>query len=221
MNRGPRNQLILARIPETNPFKGTLAQAFFGVGNAYDRDVEAIAEDRRWSAEGKREKVKALRQEALDKLTGLQKSIDDHRRQSENMRAGLKAPSYDKADIVGAMNRRELRDRAASMTMGQRAALMSGPTRDKDFIDAITEQAPWVSGVDVHNPNERELYEAARESRLRDLNGELIAALEARSNTEAEIMMIANIVTTDVKGDDMYQAEIQTARDAYVAAATA
>jgi hypothetical protein len=219
MNRHPRNALLLARISKTNPFLER-AQAFFAVGNAYDRDVEAIAEDRRWSAEGKGERVKARRQEALDKLVELQKSVDDYHKETERMRAGIKQPSYDRADNYAAGLRRELRDASRAMTPGQRAAKLSGPTRDKDFIDAITEQAPWVSGVDVHNPNERELYEEAKQSRLRELNGPLMDAPEARGNTEAEIMMIVNVVSNDVRGDD-YQAEIQTQRDSFVAAATA
>ena len=108
MNRHPRNASLLSQISKTNPFLER-AQEFFAVGNGYDRDIEDIAQDRRLSAEGKREKVKARRQEALDKLADLQKSIDDHRKESERMRAGIKKPAYDKTDLVAAMNRRELR----------------------------------------------------------------------------------------------------------------
>jgi hypothetical protein len=218
MNRHPRNQSLLQRIPETNPFKATLAQAFFGIGNAYDRDIEDINNDRRLSQEGRREKVKARRQEALDKLTDLQKPVDDYRRQTESMRSGIKQWSFDKSDVVAAMNRRELRDASRAMTFGQRTMRM---TTDKVFRDAVLEFAPWVSGFNESEPNELELYKEAKAAQERELNGPLMDALEARGNTEAEIMMVANIVTTDVKGDGMYQAEIQATRDRYVAAATA
>jgi hypothetical protein len=56
MNRNHRNQSLLAAIPQTNPFRDTLAQRIFEIGNTFDRDIEAIGQDRRWSAEGKREK---------------------------------------------------------------------------------------------------------------------------------------------------------------------
>ena len=187
------------------------------IGNAFDRDLEAIAQDGRLSPEGKREKMKERRQEALDKLTDLQKPVDDYRRQTESMRGGIKTPSYDKADLVGAMNRRELRDRSLTMTFGQKTMRMT----DKAFRDAVLEFAPWVSGFNESEPNELKLYQEAKREQERELNEPLMDALEARGSTEAEIMMIANIVTTDVKGDGMYQDEIQATRDRYVAAATA
>jgi hypothetical protein len=217
MNRHPRNQSLLARISKTNPFLETLVPAFFAVGTAYDRDAEAIAEDRRWSAEGKQTKVKERRQEALDKLAELQKPITDYHTESERTRAGIKQPAHDKADVSAAMLRRELRDRSLTMTFGQRTMRM----KDKAFRDAVLEMPPWVSGFNESEPNELALYEEAKQAQLRDLNGPLLDALEARANVEAEVMMIVNIVTNDIKGDGMYQAETQTARDRYVAAATA
>ena len=201
MNRNPRNQSLLQQISEHNPFRDTLAPRIFDIGAAFDRDIEAIGQDRRWSAEGKRDKAKERVQQALRELDDAQKPIADHRKQTESLRSGIKTPTYDKTDIVGAMNRRELRDRSVAMSFGQRAALMSGPTRDPNFIDAITEQAPWVSGFDMHNPNDAELYEAAKQSRRADLNGELMPALEARARTEAEIAMVADVVRNDITSD--------------------
>jgi hypothetical protein len=206
MNRHPRNQSLLAQISETNSFKATLAPRIFEIGNAFDWDIEAIAQDRRLSAEGKRDKLKERRQEALSKLTDLQKPIDDYRKQTASLRSGMKAPSYDKTDIIGAMNRRELRDRAALMNFGQREMRMAGPHRDPSFIDAVLEMPAWVSGFNEFEPNELKLYEAARESRQRDLNGELMDALEARASTESEIMMVANVVRNDIQGDGAYLA---------------
>jgi len=214
MNRGPRNASLLAQISKSNPFLER-AQAFFAVGNAYDRDVEAIAEDRRWSAEGKGERVKARRQEALDKLAELQKPITGYHEESERMRAGMKKPTYDKAD---SLDRWKLRDRSEKMNFGQRSMRMKS---DKVFRDSVLEFAPWVSGFNESEPNELALYQEAKAEQERDLNGELMTALKARADTESEIMMVANIVRNDVQGDGAYRAEIQATRDAYVAAATA
>jgi hypothetical protein len=160
MNRHPRNASLLARISKTNPFLER-AQAFFGIGNSYDRDLEEIAQDARLSPEGKRERVKERRQEALGKLAELQKPITDYHRESERLRAGIKQPSYDKTDVVAALARRELRDRSVLMTSGQRAGKLSGPHRSVAFIDAVLEfeDDPWMSGIDIFNPNEVEIFE--------------------------------------------------------------
>jgi hypothetical protein len=206
MNRHPRNQSLLTQISQTNPFKEKVAARIFEIGTAFDRDVEAIGLDRRLSAEGKKEKAKAAVQEALRALDDVQKPITDYRKQTESLRSGMKSPTYDKADIVGAMNRRELRDRSAAMNFGQRTALMSGSTRDPNFVDAVLEQAAWVSGFNIHDPNEVALFEEARQSRLRDLNGELMTALEARDNTDSEVMMIFNVVRNDIQSDGTYLA---------------
>jgi hypothetical protein len=201
MNRNPRNQSLLAQISQTNPFKDTLAPRIFAIGNDFEKAVETVGQDGRLSAQGKREKARGHLEKALRELEAAETPIADYRKQTESMRSGMKAPSYDKADIVGAMNRRELRDRAASMSFGQRAALMSGPTRDTNFIDALFEQSAWVSGIDLRNPNELEQYEEAKQSRLRDLNGPLMTALEARTSVESEIAMVVNVVRNDLESD--------------------
>jgi hypothetical protein len=201
MNRNPRNESLLSQISETNPFRETLAPRVFAIGQEFEKAVEDVGLDRRLSQEGKKDKARGHLQKALRDLLDLQKPIDEYRKQTESLRSGMKAPTYDKADLVGAMNRRELRDRAALMTFGQRAALMSGPRRDTNFIDALLEQPAWMSGVNIDDPGEREIYEAAKESRLRDLNGPLMDALEARDRTESEIAMVINVVKNDLESD--------------------
>jgi hypothetical protein len=223
MNRTPRNLLLLAQLSETNPFKKELAPRIFEIGAAFDRDMEAIAQDRRWSEEGRKEKAKARRQEALRDLDNARKPIDDHRRESERMHSAMKVPSYDKSDSYAQRNRHRMLDRSLAMTPGQRAGLMTGKTRSIAFVDALYEfkDDPWMAGINIHDPGEREIFEAAIAERRRDLNPELVPALEARAGNDAEILMVLNIVTNDIQGDGAYRAEIQTARDAYVAAATA
>jgi hypothetical protein len=97
------------------------------------------------------------------------------------------------------LNRRELRDASRAMSFGQRAALMSGPTRDKDFVDSVLEQAAWVSGINTYDPGELELYEAAKAERLRDLHGPLIDQIEERDAVESEARMILDVARDDLK----------------------
>jgi hypothetical protein len=64
----------------------------------------------------------------------------------------------------------------------------------RDIHEDATELEPWCSGFDVFNPNERELYEAARESRLRDLHGSLLDTIGEREAMEREVLMVAAFV---------------------------
>jgi hypothetical protein len=198
MDRSPRNRSLLAQIPEHNVFKAELAHRFFKIGNDFDRDIAAIGQDRRWSADHKRERARERVTEALRALDEATKPIDAHRRETANLRAGMRMPVYDKGDLAGAALRAELRQLARSMTPGQREMHMVGEHRDEAFIDSLLELKPWCSGFNVFEPNEVALYNAAKESRLADLNGPLMATLEARQQTEAEIAMVANIIRNDV-----------------------
>lgn len=196
-NRAPRNASLLQQISETNPFKAELAHRFFKIGNDFDRDIEAIGADRRWSADHKRERARERVQEALRALDEATRPITDHIKQSASLRAGIKLPAYDKNDVVGAMRRAELRQLARGMSFGQREMYLTGARLDKDLVDACLEFAPWASGFS-DDPNELALYNAARESRLAEINGPLMAALEARAGTESEIMVIVNVIKNDV-----------------------
>jgi hypothetical protein len=198
INRNPRNQSLLSQISETNPFKDTLAPRVFAIGQEFEKAVADVGQDGRLSAQGKKEKARGCLEKALRELDDAQKPIADYRRQTASLRSGMKAPSYDKPD---SLDRWKLRDRSLTMSLGQKTMRMTGPKRDVAFVDAVLEFEPWVSGFDLDNPNERELYEEAKQSRLRDLNGELMTALEARASVEAEISMVIDVVKIDLESD--------------------
>jgi hypothetical protein len=196
-NRNPRNIQLLSQIAENNPFKKTVAAAF-DVSDDLERDLEAVGLRRDLSAEGKKDKAQGYLRKALRNLRDLRQRIDEYHGKTETMRAAATLPPYDKTDFVAAMNRRELRDRSLTMSFGQRAALMSGPTRDTNFVDAILEQPAWVSGIDIYNPNDLQIYEAAKESRLRDFHGPLQDTIAARETVEQEALMPVNTTLNDV-----------------------
>jgi hypothetical protein len=184
---------------EKNPLKPKVAAAFDIVSD-FALDAEAVGLDRRLSQEGKRDKTQGNLRKALRDLRDLRKTaLDEHHAKTESMRAAVKRPTFDKSDVVGAMNRRELRDAARAMSFGQRAALMSGPTRDKDFVDAVLEQAAWVSGINTYDPGELALYEGAKAERLRDLHGSLLDQIEERDAVESEAQMILDVARGDLK----------------------
>jgi hypothetical protein len=204
MDRTPRNVSLLARISQTNPFRDTVAQRAFQILNNFEKDIAAIGEDRRSSAAWKQELAKQRVKKAQDELLNdVEKPIAHYQKQTESMRSGMKWPTYDRADAVAAQNRQRYLDRFVGLSFGQKSALMSGPRRSVALIDAILEfkDDPWMAGVNIDNPNEREGFEMMKQERLRDLNGELINALEARAGNESEIAMIANVVKNDIASD--------------------
>jgi hypothetical protein len=202
VNRVPRNIKLLEQVPDSNPFKKTVAPAFDLV-DFLEKDLEAVRLDRRLSDEGKKEKVQGHLRKALRELRDLQKPIEEFHSATEAMREKVKRPAFDKTDYVAALNRKELRDAARAMTFGQRAMRMTGPTRSKAFIDAVLEfeDDPWMSGINTDDPGEREIFEAAKESRLRDFHAQLLDQIAARDATESEARMIPAVVRNDIAAD--------------------
>ena len=196
---------LMQQVSDANPFKKSLIPRLFDLADDFSRDVQVLAANRNWSEEGRRaETQKALRR-AIRDLRDSQAPIAQYRAETERMRCQITRPPYDRADVVGAMNRKELRDLARTMNFGQRQMRMIGEHRDQNFIDALLEHEAWVSGFDVFNPNERELYEAARQSRLRDLHAELTDQVEAREAIEAEVGMVVNVCRNDLAFDSGLQ----------------
>ena len=190
---------LLAQI-EKNPLRPMVARAF-DLASDFKLDVERVAANRNWSEQGRASERNKNLTRALRDLRDMQKPLDEYHSKTETMRAAVKRPAYDKADVVGAMLRREIRDASRAMTFGQRAAHLAGPTRSKAFVDALLEfdEDPWMSGVDVFNPNELQVFEAAKLERLRDLHGPLLDTIAERDSTESEAMMIINVARNDVK----------------------
>jgi hypothetical protein len=202
INRNPRNLQLLSQISDSNPFKKTVATAF-DLPDFLARDMEAVALDRRLSEEGKKEKRQGHLRKALRELRDLQKPVDEFHNATEAMRAKVKRPAYDKTDYVAALNRKELRDASRAMTFGQRSMRMTGPTRSKAFIDAVLEfeDDPWMAGINLDDPGEREIFEAAKQERLRDFHGPLLDQIAARDATESEARMIPTVVRNDIQSD--------------------
>jgi hypothetical protein len=198
MNRDPRNKHLLAQLSAHNQFKPLAARAF-DIGSAFEKGVADVGSDGRLSPQGKREAAKGHLEKARADLLALQKPVEDYRRETVSLRGGMRSPTFDKTDNYAALLRREMRDRSVAMTPGQRAGLLTGPGRSVEFIDALLEAQPWVSGINVHEKGEIDIYEAAKQERLRDLNGPLLDALEARASVEAEITMVLDIVRGDIE----------------------
>ena len=60
---------------------------------------------------------------------------------------------------------------------------------------------PWMSGINIYNKDELDIFEIAKEERLRDLHGPLIDQVADRESTESEAKMITGIVYNDLRAD--------------------
>jgi hypothetical protein len=203
MNRDPRNQTLLAQLSETNPFKAELAHRLFKIGNDFERDVAAIGADGRRSARAKQEDAQARAEQARRELDAAQKPVIDYRKQSEQLSSGKKKPTFDRTDSVAAQNRREYREKSERLSFGQLAMRLVGPKRSTALIDALIfefEDDAWLY-LDLDDPKVFEMYKTAHTERIRDLNPELMPALEARASNDTEITMIFNVVRGDIESD--------------------
>jgi hypothetical protein len=191
---------------EKNPLRPAVAGAF-DVASDFKLDMERIGADRRLSAEGRREAMQDLVRKAVRDIRDIQKPLNEHRAKTAELRAKVQRPPYDKSDIVGAMARREMRDASRAMTFGQRSAKLAGPTRSVAFVDALLEFAddPWMSGVDIFNPSELEIFEAAKTERLRDFHGPLLDTIAEREAVEIEAAMVPAVARVDVQNDSGLQ----------------
>jgi hypothetical protein len=44
----------------------------------------------------------------------------------------------------------------------------------------VLEHEPWVSGINIYSPDELQIYEMAKQERLRDLHGPLLDTIAER-----------------------------------------
>jgi hypothetical protein len=185
---------------EKNPLKPKVVGAF-DVASDFALDMQRIAADQKLSEAGRRDAADGLVRKAIRDLRDLKKPLDEYRAKTATMKAAAKLPPYDKADVVGALLRRELREAARTMTAGQRAAKLSGSHRSLALVDAVLEFAddPWMAGVDIFNPNELQIFEEARERRLRDLHWPLLDQVAERENTLEEVQMVIDVARGDVQ----------------------
>ena len=69
-NRNPRNILLLQQIPDSNPFKKSVAAAF-DIAADLEKDLEAVRLDRRLSPEGRKETAQGHLRRAIRDLRDL------------------------------------------------------------------------------------------------------------------------------------------------------
>jgi hypothetical protein len=203
-NRTPRNIQLLQQIAN-NPFAKMVAAAF-DIPADLEKDLEAVRLDRRLSPEGRKEAAEGHLRRAIRDLRDIKKPLEEYHAKTEELRAAVRMPTFDPADVIGFLRRQELRSALRSMAnAGQRELLLEDPA----FADAMLEQPPALSGLQPQQIGEDKskgnqdflLVEAAKKRRLESLFGPQLAAIAARETVESEALMIANVVRGDIAAD--------------------
>jgi hypothetical protein len=177
------------------PLAKKLAPAAFDLGEFFQKDMADV--NWKYSPEARPAEAAKLRRKAIRDLhDNIRKPIDKRRAATEAMRAKATMPAFDKTDKDAAKARHEAREASRTMSSGERRALMSGPNRDPDFIDAVRERKPWYSGI--REPDELQILEIAIQERSRELNAPLLDAVAARDSEDEEVLMVYNKVRNDI-----------------------
>jgi hypothetical protein len=192
MSNNFRNAELLGKL-ERHPLKAQLARAL-DASEFFAGDVEHIKLDRRLSAEGRDEARRSKLRAALRDNRDARASLDQMKAALEVKRAAVQRPPLDRTDRIAVDDRRELRTILRGMDRGARALLLSGAGADPDFIDAMLEAKPIVSGL---MPEEKFIVDAAREQRLAGLYGPQIAEITELENTIAEANSIFDLALVD------------------------
>jgi hypothetical protein len=186
-----RNDQLVERL-KAHPMRASLAKCL-DIAEAFSDDCQHVARNRDLSEVGRANAMKTNLQRAVRDLRDARKPVDDLRKTLEGKRAAVKAPAFDRTDLVGALNRQELRAAMRGMDTVQRAALI---TTEPAFADALLEQPPVLSGL---TPNEGFLVQAAQDARLKTLFGPQLAEIAELENTLNEAAGIAAVARNDLQ----------------------
>src|SRR5258706_8204523 len=133
--------------------------------------MEAVRAKRDLSAEGKKNAARDHLREALRARQDRKKSIAEFHAQTERMEAKVKLPDLDRTDEYAVRMHFRMLDLSYDMTPLERMGLMTGPGRDPDFIDAVSREKPWVSGI--REKSELDVLAQAKQERLAERHGPL------------------------------------------------
>jgi hypothetical protein len=198
MNRGPRNDRLLAQVGEKNPFK-KLAQVFFDLSGAFAKDLEAVVAKQDLSVKGKRDAARDHLRKALRSRRDSLKPLKEYNAETKAMEARVRLPDLDRTDDYAVRMHFRMLDLSYDMTPLERMGLLTGPGRDPDYRAAVSREKPWISGF--REKGELDVLAQAKEEWLAELHGPLQDTIAARKGTEDEILMVDNMVLSDLASD--------------------
>lgn len=139
---------FLARLPASAP--ADLAddiRSAFGIVDRFKGIVAEISADRRFTAEGRQERInEALKTKALGHMRQMESKVDGLIAGSKAEHAKFKPAAPDKSDLYSEMQRREVRDYLRSLSEVDRLRVVYG-TDDPLIREAIAHAPAVLSGL--------------------------------------------------------------------------
>jgi uncharacterized protein YdaT len=157
-----RNAKLLEERYSNHPLRSDVQNALESA-ERFAAKAASIRQNKDLSQEGKTNAVKSQLRAALRDVRDAGAPVAEMKERLNAIQASISIPKFDKADMVGALGRQEIRQALRGMSLGDRAGLLLGDGADPRWIDAVLEQPPLLSGTPP------ELYDQAKVSRLESL----------------------------------------------------
>jgi len=188
-----RNQTLMMRF-ESHPLRENLESAL-AVSERFSAASGRIKANSDLSQTGREKELTAQARQALRDLRDLRKPLEEMQTRRARLHDGVQRKQFDKSDIVGAMNRAEIRSVIASLQPPDRIQALFDPV----FRDAVLEQPPLVSGI--KSAGELKIYEDAKSAQLADMHGPLMQELQALDEEIDGARAVLDVARNDVKAE--------------------
>lgn len=210
MNYGPRNASILSRLDRHAAHAATAglrkaAENCFAISQRFADDATEIAQDRRYSAEGKRAKLAEARAQKDALMRDARGPIDTAQKGVEALRAQIKPVVVDQSPVAE-MRRAELRTYMRNLPDDPKrmAALLGafdGRTRiepDSKIVEAVLDAPAFLSGVSAEH---YALAKTTRDERVHATQFREIRALQDVIDEANAAAAVARADLGNVAGD--------------------
>jgi hypothetical protein len=185
-----RNVEFLGRYQQ-HPMRLEVENAL-SVAEAFSESVRSIKADRFLSDEGRAAKINAKTRAALRDIRDFSAPILEMKQKRDTLVASIKPVSFAKDDVAGAVLRGELRAALKSMSLTEKAEVLTGEKAVAEFVDAALEAPALLSGLDAN------LFNRIREQRLATLFSAESFQAEALTEKIAEAESAMQLAKDDI-----------------------
>lgn len=197
MSKQIRDQ-FLSRLPATAMASRQIVETAFGIAENFAPKAEAIKSDMRYTAEGRRDAVKeALSKGAIDHMRQLRGQVESGLAQNKAKRAALGPKAPDRSDVVGHMERAEVRAWLRTLDVADQ---MRHIMNEASVRAAVLTAPAALSGL------RDEEYRHALEIEMEAAHGPALRALDAEETELSELKAAVEIATMrleDVAGVEL------------------
>ena len=180
------------RIPEDSEFR-VMAESAFGAVDAFRRKVGDVRSNRKLSAEGQLDEIRKLAKDGpLVFFAALRKQVVEERESLAKRREHFEIPEHDRKDVVGAMDRAEIRAWLRTLPIGER---IKHAASDPTIAQAVVHSPPVLSGLNDDG------HQRAKAFLLEHLHGPELAILKNETEIVDTVATAIDIAETQLKNE--------------------